>query len=568
MMYDKTTQPQAETAFISGCVLLLIPFFALLISSAAFAMQGCIAPWMFPAACLAALAYGHVEIRRTSSDASHPLLRYYLTIIATLLFAIVSAALIYDNSTDGNYYHQGAIIALLEGWNPFAGSEGIDSLWIKHYAKAIEIVAATIASCTGRIEAGKAVNVMLAFSSALVAYSFLRTTFRRLTTTKAIVLTCLLTLCPTVLRQMYVYYIDYAMYTFMLMTVISLMRLSRKSGDRVSWIVITAATLFAAGVKFNIAFYQYLTLAIGTIWLYIAGQRALACKLAGTSLLLLIGGMCLLGYHPYITNLIGWGNPFYPLIGSTVDIMTENTPELYADGNRFTNWLRSLFYTYDGTAVWCPFATDSLRDYVIGFDRRITGFSPFFVYVLIGSVALLASCRKAISKAHLRTCCTIAVLLTAACFVFEQSWWMRYVPFLWGVPLSLLLCTEHAGLKGWRRAFRTTLYALMGLTLLLTAGSAAIGGMTLTTRLNGVYKAVTPESTVKMYVGGMTSFRHKLQERGIRYEEIPSDNYCEGDPALRKLPLQDEVTFYLDSATYSRIERPDLMDYVVGKKAE
>ncbi len=568
MMYDKKTPQQAETAFIYGCVLLLMPFFALLISSAAFAMNGSVAPWMFPASCLSALAYGHVQICRTAPDASRSLSRYYTTIITTLLFAIVSAALIYDNSSDGNYYHQGTIIALLEGWNPFAGSEGIDSLWIKHYAKAIEIVAATIAACTGRIEAGKAVNILLAFSSGFVAYSFLRTTFCKLSKTKTIVLTCLLTLCPTVLRQMYVYYIDYAMYTFMLLTILSLLRLSRNSGDRASWTVIVAATLFAAGVKFNIAFYQYLTLAIGTIWLYVAGQRALAYKLAGVSLLLLIGGMCLLGYHPYITNLTGWGNPFYPLIGSTVDIMTGNTPELYANGNRFTNLIRSLFYTYDGTAVWCPFATDSLRDYIIGFDRRITGFSPFFVYVFIGSIALLVSCRKAISKTHLRTSCAIAALLTASCFIFEQSWWMRYVPFLWGAPLSLLLCTEHAELRGWRKALRNTLYALLGLTLLLTAGSAAIGGMTLTSRLNGLYSAVTPESTVKMYVGDMDSFRYKLQERGIRYEEIPSDNYCEGDPALRKLPLQDEVTFYLDSATYSRIKRPDLMDYVVGKKAE
>ena len=66
----------------------------------------------------------------------------------------------------------------------------------------------------------------------------------------------------------------------------------------------------------------------------------------------------------------------------------------------------------------------------------------------------------------------------------------------------------------------------------------------------------------------MPSFRYKLQERGIRYEEIPAEDYCAGDTSLHKLPLQDEVVFYLDTETYMRIKLPDLLDYVVGKKAE
>lgn len=568
MMQNGKSNPSACEAYIWGCVLLLIPFLSWLFSSMAFAVGSTIACWIFPAACLSALAYGHIQISRTSPHPAGPLLRYYAAISATLLFAVLSAASFYDNSTDGNIYHQDTVIALLDGWNPFAGSDSIGSIWIRHYAKAIEIVAATITACTGRLEAGKAVNVILALSAGFTAYSFLREEFRKQSTTKIVLLTLLLTLSPTVLRQLYVYYIDYAMYCFMLLTVLSLIRIYR-GADNKAWTIIVTATLFATGTKFNIAFYQYLTLAVSIIWFYLARKQALACKLAVISLLMLAGGMCLLAYHPYITNLTGWGNPFYPLIGSSIDIMAGNTPELYTEGNRFSNLIRSLFYTYDGRAVWIPFITGSLRDYVIGFDRRIAGFGPFFIYIYIGAAALLACCRQSVGKTQLRVCTAMSILLSAACFAFEQSWWMRYVPFLWAAPLLLLLCTEYAPRINRRASvLRNALYGLLGLTLLLTAGSTAIGAGGITIRMNRLYKAVTPESAVKIYAGGMPSFLYKLQERGIHYEEIPSEDLCISDSALRRLPLQDEVVFYLDTATYARIKRPDLLDFIMDKKDE
>ncbi|MBR6749045.1 MAG: hypothetical protein IKM10_00910 [Bacteroidaceae bacterium] len=566
--------PTPHEMTIWGVILLLIPFISLFTASITLLCGGVIESWMFPTAIILSLAIGYMLQRAYDCKASATL-HSSVVVILSLLFSLLTSAIIYDHSYDGNTYHQGAISHLIQGWNPFYAPDAQTSLWEVHYAKSLEIVASTISICFNRIECGKAVNLLLILSSIFITASFLRREFPRHSGIKIALFTSLLALCPTVIRQAYIYYNDYPLYIFMLLVIIALIEIYRNNKNRLAWIILITATLFSAVTKFTIGFYTYLTLAVGIVWIFVAGKRKTSYILALASVLLIIIGFGVLGYHPYITNTLGWGNPFFPLIGSPVDIMTNNTPELYIDGNRFTNWLRSLFYNVAGTSVWIPFITDSLRDYYISYDARIAGFGPLFVYCLIAS-AILWSCKvyqshreNTINKQRTITYAGIAILLISGCFIFEQSWWMRYVPFLWAVPVLLLLYTEYDHtLSRLQRATRNCCYAMLLFTQLLCCGATILGGISFTQRLGALYHTITPQSKVEIYyLMGSTSFNHKFQERDIAFTVL-QEGEQPSDSTMQCVPFPNKVLIYLDAETASRIKRPDLLDFVLRNKEE
>lgn len=556
---------------IWGITLLLIPFISLLLATITFILGGVIGKWMFPTATILSIVAGCWLLDKNSCH-HYTIARCCGMVLFSLLFAILSTAVIYDHSYDGNTYHQGAIFHMMQGWNPFYSPDMQTSLWEVHYAKALEIVAGTISICFNRIECGKAVNILLILSSIFITASFLRREFPHHTNGNIALFTSLLALCPVIIRQAYIYYNDYPLYTFMLLVIIALVEIYRNHKNTSAWIILIVTTLFAAVTKFTIGFYVYLSLAIGIIWIFTTSKRSLSYTLALVSIPLIIIGFSVLGYHPYVTNTLGWGNPFYPLIGSQVDIMTYNTPDLYQDGNRLTNWLRSLFYNGLGTTIWIPFVTDSLRDYYISYDSRIAGFGPFFVYCMLASIIVWISTvykerkNKIINRQLSATYGIISLLLIGGCFIFEQSWWMRYVPFLWAVPVLLLLYSEYNHqLPYWQRAVRNTCYALLLVTQILCWGATVIGGISFTMRLGALYHEVTSQSTVELYnIMGSESFNYKLQERGIKFDVLQEARPT--DSTMVCLPFPNKVLIYLDAETASRIRRPDLMDFVISNR--
>ena len=569
-MNTKHLRPTPTEVEIWGVTLLLIPLLSLLIATASFFARGGLGAWMFPAAVIISFVIGHTLCTKYI-DTPKSLLRYYLYTTLSLAFALLSASLFYDNSFDGNTYHQGSIVDMIMGCNPIHTPQYFSSLWSRHYAKAIEIAASTISLFFNRIETGKAVNILIIEASIFITYGFLRRTFSHLASHRIVFLTLLLTLCPTVIRQAYIYYIDYTLYTFMLLVVISLITIYRNN-DHISWYTLIITAILAASTKFTVAFYIFLTIGVGIIWFFVAGQRKMSLRMTILSIGLFILGLGVLGYHPYITNTIGWGHPFYPLMGSDIDIMSGNTPEIYIGGNRFTNWLRSLFYNAEGTEVWMPIISDSLHDYYISHEARIAGFGPFFGYTLFTSMLLVVyhigkewqshTCNKA--QAH--TFIGISLLLLGACFIFEQSWWMRYTPFLWAVPIVLLLYTEYNGKLSQRmRLIRSILYTLLAATQLLCIATTIVAGGAFTQRLGGLFNAITPQSTVKVYHHiESPSFEYKLQERDINYEVIETD--LENTTTLHCVHIPDNANVYVDSTTYMRMQHPDLLDFIGGKK--
>ena len=569
-MNIKCLRPTASEIEIWGVTLLFIPFLSLLIATTSFFMEGGLGTWMFPAAAILSFAIGHALVTRYI-NAAGSLLRYYLYTVISLAFALLSATLLYDNSFDGNTYHQGGIVDMIMGCNPIYNPQVFISLWSRHYAKGLEIAAATITLCFNRIECGKAVNILIIQGSIFVTYSFLRREFYTLTSRRTLLHTILLTLCPVVIRQAYIYYTDFALYSFMLLVAISLISIYRHNNP-LSWCILIISALYGTSTKFTAAFYIFLTIGVGIIWCFVKGRHILSYRMTALSIALFVVAFGILGYHPYATNTIGWDNPFYPLIGGDIDIMSDNTPDIYLNGNRFSNWFRSLFYNAQGTGLWIPIIGDSLHDYYVSHEARIAGLGPFFGYVLFATMLFAAYCiakerqYHTLNKAQASTFAGISMLLIGACFIFEHSWWLRYIPFLWAVPVILLLYTEHNNsLSTPMRTLRTVLYTLLVATQLLCCATTIVAGGAYTQRMRGLFDAITPGSTVMVYhLIESPSFEYKLQEREIKYEVVETD--LESDTTLHRVHIPDNANVYVDSETYMRMQHPDLLDFIGGKK--
>lgn len=327
--------------------------------------------------------------------------------------SIIIGALITDYSYDGNAYHQEIIAALCDGWK--AGENYVDglkmSIWSQHYARGIEMMEAAVVAFTGNIESGKALNFIIGISSFLLVYSFVREKFPNVDN-KIVVLCVLVAVCnPVYISQCLTYYIDYAKYFYTLISIIFIFEIASQPEKIRGYIMLGVVIIFAIETKFNAFFEEGVVIFASIVWLFFSKKKKTAIRLALCGLLSAVVGVFVLGYNPYVSNYLYAGHPLYPLMGEgSIDIMTNNTPDIYLGHNRIYTFFSSLF-------------TKAIPIY----DTREGGFGPLmFAMILISLWAIWRN--RNIGKGIL---IYISLWVIASCFFFEQSWWARYICQLW-----------------------------------------------------------------------------------------------------------------------------------------
>ncbi len=328
-----------------------------------------------------------------------------LTALAAALCAVLD-----DHSFDGNIYHQEIVMALLGGWNPYAaGSEPAGlSVWAACYCKGMETAASAIVALTGSIEAGKCVNLMLILGTAMLVYD----TLRRLTSwgrRRLLIVTVIVAGNPVGLCQALTYYVDFTKYYYILLVIVAGALLTRGERRLPAALMIMAVWLSAA-TKLNVFFDVAVWCVALTLWLWSRCRRNDAslvaiCAGAGAAI-----GTLVTGWHPYVTNFLVHGSPFYPLLGAgAIDIMASNTPAGLT-GWRVPDFFISLF-------------TPALPTY----GGRLGGFGALMPLCLAVSVMSLWRARRHAPDGLWWIVC----LAVTSCFFFDQSWWARYNCQLW-----------------------------------------------------------------------------------------------------------------------------------------
>ncbi|WP_312114192.1 hypothetical protein [Brevibacillus reuszeri] len=549
-------------SFLIGMTLLLFTAGIVLSTSILFLLGisvSVISFWLSAVAALSCLAGGLLFF-----VSSHRL-KWYGSLLVGLAVIVGSSwytsANMFDLSFDGQTYHQEAIILLKEGWNPVHDSplaslsskpvEQMDHkevltafhLWINHYAKGPWMLDAVMYKVTNQIETGKVFNSLLLAASFFLSLAAMLTAFPT-KKGRACLLSFLAAFNPVVITQATSYYIDGQLGSLILIICALGYLLFREYRG---WVLLTfcASLMLLAQIKFTALVYAVL-LGCGLLVLFYFYDRQRKWKsLLGWLSVSLLITVLIVGFNPYVTNTLSKGHPFYPLSGKgAVDIMTSNSPHNFKEINALQKLGTSLLSkseniaTPNDTSFKWPFTVtlDELQVFSAP-DVRIAGMGPLFGGALIiGCLILLLLLVSDRVKA--KPFLIVSALLLLTVLINPESWWARYVPQLWLIPL--LLATA-----GWEADKRVTRYASTAMVVILAVNMLLVGithnaGQVSTNNYakQQLQEIKNSNKTLIIDFHHFSAIRIRLQEAGIPYvEQKIEDKNAKGIVASRAVYL-------------------------------
>jgi len=487
-----TRQSACARLWAFGLPLLLFPVFTFILATLLFVSGGAlssIAAWWILCASLA----GAVFLPRFFFPTEWRLAAVFA--VSAGVLALLLSLLVHDTSIDGQHYHFQAVYAFAEGWNPLTG-EGEPpvigdpmTLWALHYTRGGWVFSATLLAAGLPLAAMKTINFLILFATAaMLAGTFIRFGFSALF---AALLTAAAVLNPVITSQSLTAMND-GLFGLCILLFTGSMAIWVRYDETPALVAGLATMILAVNLKFSAVPIFFVLSAFACFAAFaVRGPRDMV-KIAAALLGAAFIGVILLGWSPYVQNYLGFGHPFYPLMGeNAVDIMNgadpelENTPKVLEHLPAFQRFLFSLFSeTHSGYATAAnlkiPFSiTPAELRAAGGVDIRLGGFGPFFsgavLLALAGLVAIALSPGR-------RNPVTIGLLFISAALlvsvlVMPQNWWARYVPQFWFVPL----CAAAAAMTVQRLPVQI-LGGLIAIILLLNASLSAASGLWLSAK--------------------------------------------------------------------------------------
>ena len=377
--------------------------------------------------------------------------------IGAILIATLIETFVYDVSYDGNAYHQPIIYALANGWNPiYEHHNAVISdawnmnIWIDHYCKGAETMAASFLAITGNIESGKAVNLLTPIALFLILYDFFKERFViQLSKRKRLLYSLGIAFSMVMVGQITSYYIDYIGYFIFVLALLGVYDIvDTKGNEKVGYWMLVCGIMIAASVKFNMLFWAGYVVACGLIVMLVRRNYKNALRLALVSASMAILSVAVLSYNPFVTNTMDHANPFYPLFEKNIlagDSPARNAqPPYIHDAPRYKQVLLSYFQRpsndMKSTAYVPPYRLSKTNIYRSGYCcTNVGGGGLFFIEILLVTFAIFALFRKG---KYYKQFCIAAIALIATLFILPIGSNFRYVPFIYLLPFLGLLYTE------------------------------------------------------------------------------------------------------------------------------
>lgn len=471
--------------------------------------------------------------------------------------SLVLSALLYDYSWDGRAYHQIGILYFANGWNPvWQKMADIESLlpylsheiWVEHYLKFSEIVASSIVSAFASlapssldtIELGKALNFIAVFGAFLYSVSVLAKFIHPLPAT---IISLFASFSPVVGAQIATYYVDGLLSCALLVAFCAIVdrefyrrQLVDSSPSEISSLkramfarscILAGALLAMASIKLTgIAYAGFIGLGylVYLLWFY-PFKEAKPLIVLG-----LITGSLILACNanPLLTNLASGKHFGYPLLGKEkINIIIGQQPKVFDELNSGTKLLYSLFSRTQNCTAQCtpqlkaPFSR--LHDEAPNVDTRIAGFGAYFSGAVLLSVLMVVLFAQGFRRKEILG---LLVLVTGSFLINPESWWARYVPQMYFVPLLVLVASYYLS--------KPPLSSLLRIALLLTITINTALYATQFYKHGSRYKhatqarldsAKTYAKEQKLYIysnGWEHSFLHKLESAKIPFTRLIS----------------------------------------------
>lgn len=478
---------------------------------------------------------------------------FLIALIIYILIFVVSLLLghkFWDTSWDGRVYHQASIMFLGAGWNPVYDNvadfvakiynTSVENLiWVETYPKFVEIIQTNIFIFFGNIERAKMTTFLSMFI--LFGYSFYilsKDTFKRINKFLKIFLSFAIVINPVVIAQMFTYMIDGYVYLYFMLILLAILDIEiSKSKNLPAYSIIIMSAVCLINVKLGGLLYVFLPLLLYCIYNIFARQKQ-NIKYLSISLLVIIVLGLLSGANPYYTNIKQNRHPFYPLAGKEkIDVVKDCTPYSIYSKNNFEKFIISTFSRVDNFML----ANTNMRHHIkppfwvykselarlSGHDTRICGFGIFWSGVLILS-GILAIFIRFNSKEEKRLFLFVFAMLLTLTAINPYSWWARYAPHLWVVPIFVVICTLISKKTNSLQKFIT--YIMLALVfssfvIQTTKVSNIAKNYKKHMKQNVIKKLKTGNQKFKIYHIYDWSFIEKLNENNINYEVVNDEFY-------------------------------------------
>lgn len=400
--------------------------------------------------------------------------------VAVVVISCLVAGLFIDLSWDGNAYHKTAIIALRDGWIPtYQPLENFDlpynkygylgqSVWPAHYPEGLWEIEALIYTVCGNIELAKAPTSIASISAMLVIYAYC--SVQKLSWWKSLLVSLAAGFNPILIAQFTTFYNDAFLMMNLLVFIVGFIILNvseQKQLNKAAFILIACSFFNCALTKYTGILY---TGVFGISYFIVMLWRSHKSPSADNKTLvkhtLLLGGcllisLCVLGFSPYITNMINHGNPLYPLAGqNAIDIITAYVPAGFEDKSLFAQTILSLL------------SKANVVSRGSAYDISVGGFGVayrlvFLVSIILSVFMLVDSFRKRRLFFQMLIAYLIPTLLLIS-FV-KGGWWARYSSYLYFLNLFILF--YYLSYKTQNADFRKAVPA--GIALIFTVILAA-----------------------------------------------------------------------------------------------
>lgn len=499
---------------VLACGLFCLFFCFSLLLLTAFCIATHIVPgvWMAPTGCIMATAASYFPLRSKPQKAIGGI----VAAILLIALAIYLCGKIYDTAFDSYTYHFPIPVMLTQGWDPVSQPSLNGSLWCRHYAKAMEMIATGVFALTHNIASVTSVNIILHLGATLIMYYALAKCLTKVSRRQRVAIFALAWLNPVVIYQVLSGYNDFCLWTESVLLISGFLLAWKSEKSRLGYVLIAITMILAINTKFTHGFYIGLEAVVLAVWC-IHKKRTIVfqqcCKAIGAALVI---GFLFVGFSPYVANTLEFGNPIYPLGVGGVDIMTSNTPEIYFNHNRITNLAMSLTSVPD--KPWAIFNGQmSFRDIatLFGANNAVNGFGVLMMPMLLIGLCMMVLCCRTFMW-WLSYCAIFALSLC-----FEQAWWARYIPFLWlALMLPYVLSIYSSVHKKILGILRATMLSLA------IAGGVGFATITLATRI-GYTIYITNIAKAQQHSGKPLKafdlglmFRQVLDENNVTYIEV------------------------------------------------
>lgn len=446
----------------------------------------------------------------------------FLISLGLFLLCLLFAGSIYDTSFDGTWYHLDAVHLLKNGWNPsykMLSEEETSycSKYLNHFPKVPWIYAALVAKVTGNVEMGKAANLQLIISCLFVAQHMGRAIFK-LSALLSWILAFLIASNPIQILNLGSFYVDGQVSSLTFLGMAFAIYQVVEGGWVKGFLALLAFALLA-NIKFPSAFYAilYVGAFLGFLWFTKAYKWQ---KMLTIALFWGVFTFGVLGWNPYMSNLIRMGHPLYPLSEGTEKVFKkeENYPANFLNTNRFERFFRSFYAepkwarNPETSDLKTLFSHVPLYTYDYGVPD-LAGFGPFTpeVFLLLFPLGLWVLFELK-GKERKNAVFILSVLLIAT-FINPEAWVMRYVPQFW-IFLVILVLLVLQRVKWQGPGFVLAVGLLLNNLTLLNQNivKSYVHTSELKEQLNEV---ATSNGKIEFYPGWAKSFQYRLTDVGL-----------------------------------------------------